>query len=211
MDRDLYLRVVRRHRRLIVAVPLLIALLAGASALVRPARYGVQMRVLVTRDAAVAGAAGRTAAGEDTTAQDVPAIVQSATFRGDLAQALAQQGHSVDPAALGDAISASTTEHTVAITVAQAQPEQALAIAQALIGLLGSRGLRYWGDPSSSPQRPGLSVGVLDPPAQATRLNGPRSLALEVALRSLAGLGGAIGLAFLSDYARRNADRGEVA
>jgi hypothetical protein len=203
MELRLYLDILRRHWRVVLAVPVLIALISGAVALARPARYGVQMRLLITHDTTNGSAVGRTAAGEDTTAQDLPAILKSVAFRRDLALALAQRGRPVDEAALIDMISAATSEHEVVATVADRLPDLALATAKALIEVLQRQGLHYWGDPSATPQHPGLYVGVLDPPEQAVRLNGPRSLVLEVGLRALAGLGAAIGLAFALDYWER--------
>ena len=203
MELRLYLDILRRHWRIVLAVPVLIALISGATALARPARYAVQMRLLVTRDMSDASAVGRTAAGEDTTAQDLPAILKSAAFRRDLAQALAQHGQPLDEATLLDMISATTSEHEVVAMVAGTLPEQALAVAKALIEVLQTQGLRYWGDPNATAEHPGLNVGVLDPPEQAVRLNGPRSVVLEVGLRALAGLGAAIGLVFALDFLER--------
>jgi hypothetical protein len=199
-----YLSILRRRWWIVLALPLLVALASTVAAFTRPARYGVPMRLLITRDPSHPGAAGRTADGEDTTAQDVPAIVQSAAFRADLAQALARRGTPADAAALAGAISAATSEHAVALTIADAQPDRAIAIAQALIEVLRANGLRYWGDPSAAAGDAGLNIGVLDPPAQALLLNGPRAIGLEVGLRALAGLGAGFGLAAVLDgYERR--------
>lgn len=203
MELHLYLTILRRHRWLVLAVPVLVALISGAVALTRPVRYGVQSRLLVTRDNTNTSAVGRTAAGEDTTAEDLPAILNSAAFRHDLAQALARRGQPIDEARLNGLISASADLEEVTVTVADASPERALAVANELITVLQAQGLRYWGDPSATPQQPGLHIGVLDPPTQAVRLNGARSIALEVGLRTFAGLGAAIGLAFLADYWQR--------
>jgi len=200
MELRLYLDILRRHWPIVLAVPVLIALISGAVAAGRPARYGAQMRLLVTRDMSAASAVGRTAAGEDTTAQDLPAILKSAAFRRDLAQALAQGSQPVDEAALIDMISATTSEHTVVVTVAGGAPEQAIVVARTAVDVLRRRGLYYWGDPGASIAHPGLHVGVLDAPERAVRLNGPRSMALEVGLRTLAGLGAAVGLVFVLDY-----------
>lgn len=200
-ERELYFRIVRRYWWLVLAAPLLAGLISAGAALGRPPRYGAQARLLITRDASP-GAAGRTAAGEDTTAQDVPAILAGAAFRGDLAAELARRGQLVDPAELASAIGASTSEHVVAVAVTGAQPAQATAIAQALIDVLRAGGLRYWGDPSATPARPGLLVGVIDPPGPAARLGSLRGAAVEVALRALAALGAAIGLAFVLYYIR---------
>jgi len=203
MELRLYLDILRRHWRIVLAVPLLIALISAAVALARPARYGVQMRLLITRDFDNASAVGRTAAGEDTTAQDLPAILKSTVFRRDLAQVLAQRGQPTDGANLIDMISATTSEHEVVVTIADTSPQQAFAVAKALIEVLQTHGLRYWGDPSANSEHPGLHVGVLDPPEQVVRLDGPRNLMLEVGLRTLAGLGAAIGLVFVLDFLER--------
>lgn len=203
MELGPYLNILRRHWWMIVALPLLVALVSTAVALAQPARYGVLVRLLITRDPGHSGVAGRTADGEDTTAQDVPAIVQSAAFRADLAQELARRGTPADPAALAGAISAATSEHTVALTVADVQPDRAIKIAQALIAVLQTQGLRYWGDPSAAAGNASLLVGVLDPPTQAMRLNGPRALGLEVGLRTLAGIGAGFGLATGLDFYQR--------
>src|SRR5690349_1838710 len=154
MEQRLYLDILRRHWRIVLAVPLLIALISGAVALTRPARYGVQARLLVTRDNANTSAAGRTVAGEDTTAEDLPAILNSATFRHDLAQALAQRGQPIGEASLIGTISASANLEEVSVTVADASPERAMAIASQLIVVLQNQGLRYWGDPNVTPQQP---------------------------------------------------------
>jgi hypothetical protein len=207
MERELYLGILRRYWWLVVAVPLLTALIATAAALGRPPRYGATARLLITRDPSSPGAAGRTAAGEDTTAQDLPAILSSAAFRHDLAAELARRGQPIGEADLAGAISASTSEHAVAIVVASGQPGQATAIAQALIEVLRAGGMRYWGDASATPAQPGLLVGVLDPPGQAVRLDSLRSLALEIGLRTLASLGAAAGLAFVLYYIRRRSRR----
>ena len=63
MELQLYLDILRRHWLLVLAVPLLVALLSLAVALSRPPIFGVQARLLVTRDNADTSAAGRTAAG----------------------------------------------------------------------------------------------------------------------------------------------------
>lgn len=184
----------RRRWRLVAALPLLVAIISGSAALLRPARYAVPMRLLVTRDAQAGGVAGLSDRREDTTAQDLPAILQSTAFRGDLAAELARRGRHIAAEALAGTIAAGYSEHTVSITVVAASPAEALAIADALIAVLRAQGLRYWG---GQPDRPGLQIGVLDPPAQAARLGSLRALVIEVSLRAAAGLGLAAGLALL--------------
>ncbi|HEX9369628.1 MAG TPA: hypothetical protein VF897_01430, partial [Roseiflexaceae bacterium] len=167
---------------------------------VHPARYGLTTRLLVTRAAASDGGVGLSDRGEDKTALDLPAIVESATFRRDLAEELARRGRPIDEHALVGALRASTQDRVVVIAVEAAGPDDAVAIGEATVGLVQRNGLRYWGDPHATPASPGLDVGVLDPPQQAARLNGPRAIALEVGLRALLALAAAVGLVFALHY-----------
>ena len=201
MELRLYLSILRRRWPLVVAVPLLVALISAAAALARPARYGTATRLLVTRGGGAPGStAGLTDLREDKTAQDLPAIVSGGTFRQDLAAELARQGRAIDAAALAGAIQAGNQEHVVTIAFQADRPDDAAAIAQAAIDLVRRNGLRYWGDPSATAEQPGLNVAVLDPPGPPARLNGPRALVLEVALRTLLGLAAAIGAVFVLHY-----------
>lgn len=195
IDLPALLATLRRSWRLLALITALVAASSLAAALLRPARYASSARLLVTRDPLAPGAAGLSDQREDTTAQDLPAILQSAAFRADLAAELSARGLALAPAELAGAVSASFHEHTVSLTVQAATAEQPLPIATALIDLLRRQGLRYWGDPAATPARSGLLVGVLDPPGPAVRLGGTRALALELALRSLLGFGLAAGLA----------------
>jgi uncharacterized protein involved in exopolysaccharide biosynthesis len=198
MELYLYVSIIRRHWPFVVAIPLVVALISLAVALARPPVYGLTVRLLVTRGEIDAGSrAGLTAGGdEDTTANDLPAIVSGAPFRHDLAQALAQRGHLLNETALAHAIGATNQQHLVTLAVSAAQPNDAVAIAQTAVALLQTNGLRYWNEPRATPAHPGLNVAVLDLPAAATRLNGPRTVAVEVGLRTLAGAVAGIALAF---------------
>jgi hypothetical protein len=201
MELRLYLAILRRRWWVVVVIPLLIALVSGVVAISRPARYGLTARLLVTRGLAADGStAGLTNQGEDKTAQDLPAIVSGAPFARDLTQELARRGSPLDAAALAGAIRASNQDHVVFIAVEAPRPEQAVAIAQAAVALIQSNGLRYWGDPRATPERPGLNVAALDLPAEATLLNGPRAIAQEVAVRALLALIAGVGLVFGLHY-----------
>lgn len=191
-----------RGWRLLALVTALVLGASLAAALLRPARYATGMRLLVTRDPQAPGLAGLSDQLEDTTAQDLPAIVQSAAFRADLAAELAARGQPLDPADLAGMLAANFSEHTVSVSVQSPAPELPGATATALIDLLRRNGLHYWGDPAASAERPGLLVGVLDPPGPAARVGGPRALALELALRSLLGLGLAAALVLARERLR---------
>lgn len=201
MELRLYLAILRRRWWMLVALPLLVAAISGLAAASQPARYGTTVRLLITRgQTAGDDAAGLTDQGEDTTALDLPAIISGATFRSDLVRELTRQGHPIDAAALVGALNGIRQDNLVTIAVAAAQPTDAVAIGPAMVALLKANGLRYWGAARAVPGAPGLNVGVLDLPNQATLLNGPRAVAINMALRALLALIVAVGLAFGLHY-----------
>lgn len=197
MEQPTYMELLRRRWLMIVLVPLLVLLLSAAIAALAPARYTTSTRLLVTRAAQAAGTAGLSDRGEDTTAQDVPAIIQSEVFRTDVAAELARQSHSLDTTAIAAALNAGFSDHTVSIIAQADDPAIASALAETVPALLRTNGLRYWGDTTITPAQPGLNIAVLDPATPPTRVNGPRALASQLALRTLLGLAAAIGLATL--------------
>jgi len=207
MELRLYLAILRRRWWLLIALPLLVAAISGVTEVRQPARYGTTVRLLITRGP-IAGdnAAGLTDQGEDKTALDLPAIISGATFRGDLARELTRQGTPTDAAALAGALNGLRQDNVVTIAISAARPEDAVAIGPAMVALLKANGLRYWGDPRAVPGMPGLNVGVLDLPDQAMLLNGPRAIAIGLALRALLALIAAVGLAFGLHYL----DRGSI-
>ena len=208
MQLRLYLAILRRRWWILVALPLVVAMISGVAAANRPARYGTTVRLLITRGPIAGddgiptngGAAGLTDQGEDKTALDLPAIISGATFRTDLARELTRQGNPIDEAALAGALNGIRQDNVVTIAISAARPIDAVAIGPAMVALLKANGLRYWGDPRAMPGAPGLNVGVLDLPEQATLLNGPRAIAIDMALRALLALIVAVGLAFGRHY-----------
>jgi capsular polysaccharide biosynthesis protein len=204
MELRLYLDILRHRWWILVALPLLVAGISGVAAASQPARYGTTVRLLITRGP-IAGdnAAGLTDQGEDKTALDLPAIISGAPFRSDLARELTRQGHPIDAAALAGALNGIRQDNVVTIAISAARPEDAVAIGPAMVALLKANGLRYWGDQGAMPGAPGLNVGVLDLPEQAALLNGPRAIAIDVALRALLALIAAVGLAFGLHYLER--------
>jgi hypothetical protein len=205
MELRLYLSILRRRWALLVALPLLVALISAGVALARPARYQATARLLVTRGAAPAGStAGLTYQADDTAAEDLPAIVGGAGFRRDLAAELASQGRAIDAAALAGMLRSGNQEHVVTIAAEAASPADAVAIAQTAVELIRRNGLRYWGDPAATPDRPGLNVAVLAPPEQAGRVNGARAIVADVGLRALLAAVAAAGVAFLMHYLKND-------
>jgi hypothetical protein len=211
MELRLYLDILRRRWPLIVAMPLLIALVSLAVAVTQPPRYGLTARLLVTRPST-----GNVDV-EDTLAYDLPAIVGGKPFAEDVAQELTSRGHPLDEALIEQALHAENQKHVVYLSAIADAPDAAVAIADAAVVLIKTNGLRYWGDPNATPEHPGANIAVLDLPAGAALLNGPRAIAQEVALRALlgllAGMGAVFALYYLdegrtTDDQRRIEDRG---
>jgi hypothetical protein len=194
MELYLYLDILRRRWPIVVAAPLLVALISLGAALAQPPRYGATARLLITRPGAA------TVDAEDTLAYDLPAIVGGHPFAADVAAELARRGRPLDQALVEQALHAENQKHVVFLSAAAADPADAVAIVRTAVDLVRINGLRYWGDPSATPERPGVNVAVLDLPSEAALLNGPRAIALEVTLRALLGLVAGVGAAFALDY-----------
>lgn len=201
MEIRLYLAIVRRSWVLVLLVPLLAALISAGTALTRPPRYSTGVRLLITRGVTPDdSAAGLSSGGEDSTAQDMAAIVSAMTFKRDVTQELARSGRPVDERVVAQSIQASNQQRIVSITVTAPKPDDAVAIAQAAVDLLQRNGLRYWGETRVNAEQPGINVGVLDPPAPAAPVDTPRTIARAVVLRAFVGLLAGIGLAFARYY-----------
>jgi capsular polysaccharide biosynthesis protein len=196
-----YLAILRRRWLLVAAVPLLAGLLSLGLALARPPAYGLTARLLVTRGAAPQGSdAGLTDQREDKTAQDLPAIVSGAPFAQDVAGELAAHGRPMSQAAVQQSLGAANDQHVVYLSATTADPADAALIADVAVMLIKTNGLRYWGETRATPANPGLNVAVLDLPTQATRLNGPRAIAIDVVLRVALGFVAGAGIAFALHY-----------
>jgi capsular polysaccharide biosynthesis protein len=194
MELYLYLDILRRRWPIVAAAPLLVALISLVAALAQPPRYGATTRLLVTRPGAA------TVDAEDTLAYDLPAIIGGRPFAADVAAELARRGRPLDLALVEQALHAENQKHVVSLSATTADPAGAVAIVQAAVDMVRANGLRYWGDLSATPDRPGVNVAVLDLPTEAALLNGPRAIALEVALRALLGLIAGVGAAFALHY-----------
>jgi tyrosine-protein kinase len=194
MELYLYLNILRRRWPIVVAAPLLVALISLAAAATQPPRYSTTARLLVTRPPIMNVDA------EDTLAYDLPAITGGKPFAQDVAAELARRGRPLDVALVEQALHAENQRHVVYLSATTADPADAVAIVQAAVDLIKTNGLRYWGDANATPARPGADVVVLDLPDAAARINGQRAIALDAALRALIGLIAGIGAAFALHY-----------
>ncbi len=194
MELYLYLDILRRRWPIVVAAPLLVGLISLAVALMQPPHYGATARLLVTRPPV-----GNLDA-EDTLAYDLPAIVGGKPFGQDVAAELGRRGRPLDLALVEQALHAENQRHVVFLSASTGEPADAVAIVQAAVDLIKTNGQRYWGDTSATSERPGVNIAVLELPAEAARLNGLRTIAIDVALRTLLGLIVGVGVAFALHY-----------
>ena len=202
MDLHLYAAIIRRYWLIVVVLPLIALVVSLITALLQPPVYGLSAQLLVTRGL-VAGdsTVGLTEASEDKTAQDLPAIISGSRFHNDVAEELSRQGTPLDVGVVGSALSASNQEHVVTIGVQTSAPEDAVAIAQAAVVALETNGLSYWDDDAPvTPELSGLNVAVLNLPTEAVQINGLRSVAIEVFLRTFIGFIVSIGAVFFIHY-----------
>jgi hypothetical protein len=194
MDIVTYFHAVRNQWRLVALVTSVALIAALAIGLNAPPRYTATARLLVLIEDPTRVDI------EDALAYDVPAIVRGRPFAVDVATALANRGLLLQPEAVTQALSATNLKREVTLSASSADPAAALAIAQTAVTQLQQAGLRYWGNGAPIPQRPGLTVVVLDAPQAALRTNGTGELARAVALRTLAGFGAGLALVALEAY-----------
>ena len=194
MELFLYLDILRRRWPIVVAAPLLVALISLVAALMQPPRYGATASLLVTRPPL-----GNLDA-EDTLAYDLPAIVGGEPFVQDVVAELARRGLPLDQALVEQALHAENQRHVVLLSASTGEPAEAVAIVQAAVDMIKANGRRYWGDTSATPASPGANIAVLRLPTEAALLNGPRTIAIDVALRTLLGLIAGVGVAFALHY-----------
>lgn len=213
-----YLAILRRRWPIIVILPLLVALVSGATALTQPQRYGLTARLMVTQTPLATGEASPSPdlnsvgswQASEYVLDDLPQVLSSALFAQDVSAALAQQGLEVSPATLQSAISGVTTHRTVDMAVVADDPQLAVSIARAAAETLRLNGLKYWNRQGTLTD-PGLRVAVLTMPESAGPIVNLRRIVRDVALRTVLALAAGIGLAFLMHYLDRTLrDRQQV-
>jgi capsular polysaccharide biosynthesis protein len=202
----------------VLALPLLVAIFSAATELMRPARYGLTARLIVTQSPlATAGAAENPDSNSVGSWQasefildDLPQVLTSESFARDVSAQLAQQGYQVATPEVQGAISAATTHRSVDLAVSAGSPQLPALIARAAAETLRVNGLKYW-DRQGLAGGPGLQVAVLSLPETAAPLANTRRAALNVALRTALALAAAVGIAFLLHYLDRSLyDRAQV-
>jgi capsular polysaccharide biosynthesis protein len=201
-----YVGILRRFWLLLLLLPLLVGALSLALELREPPRYGVSTRLVVSQTPRLSEAEmpfadfnlNHSWLSSEFILDDIPLIVTSRTFAQDVSALLAAQGYEIAPAAAQAGLSASTLHRVVTLSAVADSPEHAEALARGAVAALQANGLRYWS--RADEVDTGMSVAVLDPPAGAALLNGPRQLVRAVGLRVGLALAAAVGVAFLWYY-----------
>jgi capsular polysaccharide biosynthesis protein len=199
-----YFGIVRRSWPLVVGLPLLVALLTIALWFVLPARYGLQVTMLVTQRPFATNETAVTLpdynsfnswAASEYIVDDILQLVETPAFARDITDWVRQQhGVELDPTVIQSGLSAERKHRTIYLSAEADSAEHANMTAQGAVAMLQSKGLQYWARDGQ------LDVSVLTEPSGAQRVDGLSALALNVVIRTLlAGLL-AVGLAFLRYY-----------
>ncbi len=195
-----YLHILRRFWLLVVLLPLLAGGLSLALTLGRSPAYQAAARLIVTVAPPPAAGQALTALDDGATwttteyvLDDLPFVLQSATFAADVRATMSAEGYQLDPGAIQGGLRPEITHRSVYLTGTAATPELAAALVRAAVSTLQRGGLKYWGRASEG----GLEVAVLDPPGNAAPTIGLRDVAQDAALRAALALVAGVGLAFL--------------
>lgn len=196
MELSRYIAILRRFWPIVLALPLLTALISLGAAWVRPQSYSLTASILLTRAQAIQVDT------EDVLAYDLPAILKSSSFARLVSEELARRGRTLAPEAIQPAFRVNNEHRVMLVTVTAATPEDARAIMDAAIFLVETHGLQLWGEREATPEQPGVNVAVLNLPEQPAPQKTIRSMALEIGLRTLIGLASGVAVAFGLHYLR---------
>jgi hypothetical protein len=198
-----YLVPLRRFWIIVLLLPLLAGGVSLAMGLRQPTRYQAIVRLMVARSLIDtkrdAGLPDFNDSYAWTTTEfildDLPLVVASEVFAGDVSAAVAAAGYDLPPSAIRGSLSAEVLHRSVFVSAVADTPELALAMLKGSIEALRTNGLGYWGRGQG-----GLNVAILDP-AQATgSVGGLRAALVSAALRAALGLAVGVGLALLISY-----------
>jgi capsular polysaccharide biosynthesis protein len=125
-------------------------------------------------------------------ADDLSELLRSEAFAADVS---AEMGNTVEPEAIVNLTRTKKTHRLLDVQIASSDPQSALAIAEAYERVLNTR----LGEYLAFLQANNGFVRIVNRP-RVTRTNTLPLTAAEVGLRTMAGLLGAVGLAFLLEY-----------
>ena len=206
MELRQYYAILRRSWRLVVGLPLLVALLTVALWVILPARYTARTAMLVTQQPLATNAPNmilpdynnfNSWAASEYVVDDLLQLVQTPVFASDVVERIKQKhGLQLDPKTVREGLSAERKHRTVYLMAEAIEGQHAMWIADGAVEMLQDKGLAYWGREETST----LDVAVLERPERAQRVVGVTGLALDIIIRSLLAFLLAVGLAFLRQY-----------
>lgn len=205
-----YWGILRRAWKLLVGLPLLVAVVTLVLDVVLPPTYTITTQMLVTQQQIAATASPLTLpnyenyhswVSSEYADDDLPQLVQTRRFTTDVANWVqSQHGITLDPDDLTTQFSAERQHRMVSLTVVDRDQKVARYLAQGAVAMLQQNGLGYWERQDSAT----LKVSEVDMPLQAKPEKGVLAIILDVVLRSLLALILAIGVAFILHYLDRS-------
>jgi capsular polysaccharide biosynthesis protein len=198
MELRAYAAVLRRHARLIGLITLATLIVSTGLALRGPAAYTATMRlaVSVVPDPRVGDFfkydSYYSVLTSEYLADDLSELLKSEAIAADVS---AEMGETVQPETIVNLTRTKKTHRLLDIQVSGSDPQAALAIAQAYERVLNTKLVNYL----AFMQANNGFVRIINQPKVA-RTNSLPLTAAEIGLRTMAGLIGAVGLAFLLEY-----------
>ena len=198
MELRAYGAVLKRHARLIGLITLATLIVSVGMALRGPSAYTASMRlaISVVPDPRVGDFfkfdSYYSVLTSEYLADDLSELLRSEAFAADVS---AEMGNTVEPEAIVNLTRTKKTHRLLDVQIASSDPQSALAIAEAYERVLNTRLSEYL----AFLQANNGFVRIVNRPRVA-RTNTLPLTAAEVGLRTMAGLLGAVGLAFLLEY-----------
>jgi len=198
MELRAYGSVLKRHARLIGLITLATLIVSVGMALRGPSAYTASMRlaVSVVPDPRVGDFfkfdSYYSVLTSEYLADDLSELLRSEAFAADVS---AEMGNTVEPDAIVNLTRTKKTHRLLDVQIASSDPQSAMAIAEAYERVLNSK----LGEYLAFLQANNGFVRIVNRP-KVTRTNTLPLTAAEIGLRTMAGLVGAVGLAFLLEY-----------
>ena len=198
MELRAYGAVLKRHARLIGLITLATLVVSIVLAVRGPAAYTASMRlaVSVVPDPRVGEFfkfdSYYSVLTSEYLADDLSELLRSEAFAADVS---AEMGNTVEPNSIVNLTRTKKTHRLLDVQIASSDPDSALAIAEAYERVLNTRLSQYL----AFLQANNGFVRIVNRPSVA-RTNTLPLTAAEIGLRTMAGLLGAVGLAFLLEY-----------
>jgi capsular polysaccharide biosynthesis protein len=198
MELRAYAAVLRRHARLIGLITLATLIVSTGLALRGPAAYTATMRlaISVVPDPRVGDFfkydSYYSVLTSEYLADDLSELLRSEAIAADVS---AEMGQKVEPESIVNLTRTKKTHRLLDIEIAGSNPEEALAIAKAYETVVNTKLVNYL----AFMQANNGFVRIVNQPKVA-RTNTLPLTAAQIGLRTMAGLIGAVGLAFLLEY-----------